>query len=77
MFRTSDFLQTWRVPLAMPHHIWVGERLFLKPLVPLIGRDDPYYLLAVSQNEVRLLSVRAGGLPKPTWIRCRQAWPRP
>ncbi len=56
LFRSSQALRTWRLPRTFGNYVSVGERFYFKPLLPLIGSDGPYYLLAVSQNEVRLLT---------------------
>jgi hypothetical protein len=37
----------------------VGSHFFLKPLLPLVAEGDPFYVLALSQNEVRLLEATA------------------
>ena len=54
LFRCEETLRYWRLPLAFETFVWVGDRFYIKPLLPLATHDDRFYLLAVSQNEVRL-----------------------
>jgi hypothetical protein len=54
LFRSADTLRFWRLPVAFPMFVWVGDRFYLKPLLPLATHDDRFYLLAVSQKDVRL-----------------------
>lgn len=44
-----------RAPLRFEPLVTVGERLHIKPLLPLIGADAHFYVLALSQQEIRLL----------------------
>jgi hypothetical protein len=43
------------VPVTAEELIVVGRRYHLTPLLPLVGGDGSFYVLAVSQDEVRLL----------------------
>ena len=54
LFRSVDSLHVWRLPAAFEPFAWVGNRYYIKPLLPLASHDDRFYLLAVSQNDVRL-----------------------
>ena len=44
----------WRLPLAFREFTHVGRSFQLRPLLPLLVEDQPYYLLAFSQNRIRL-----------------------
>lgn len=48
-------LRTFRVPLELDDLAVVGERFHLKPLLALLSEDGQFYVLALSQNSVRLL----------------------
>jgi hypothetical protein len=48
-------VRTYRLPLDLEELVVVGERFHLKPLLPLLSGDGRFYVLALSQNEVRLL----------------------
>jgi hypothetical protein len=49
--RSSDF---YRLPLPFDEVAIVEDRFHLKPLFPLIATNRRFYLLALSQNDVRL-----------------------
>lgn len=48
--------QSYRVPISFPERVISGERFCLKPLLPLLAENDHFYILALSQNQVRLFS---------------------
>jgi hypothetical protein len=54
IFITSDSTEFFRLPLSFDELAVVGERFHLKPLFPLIATNNRFYLLALSQNDVRL-----------------------
>jgi hypothetical protein len=48
--------QSYRVPMSLAERVVVGEHFSLKPLLPLLTGNFRFYILALSQNHVRLLS---------------------
>lgn len=54
VFVSKDHFSRHRLPVAFRELVIVGDRFHLKPLLPLLGSRE-YYLLALSQHEVRLL----------------------
>jgi hypothetical protein len=54
LFITPDTLETFRLPLTFDEIVVVEDRFHLKPLFPLIAANNRFYLLALSQNDVRL-----------------------
>lgn len=54
LFVAPDFWNYYRVPRQFSEMVSVGERFLIKPLLPLITGDGRFYLLAISQNELRL-----------------------
>ncbi len=56
LFRTADAFHLYRLPLSMEAEVKVSDRYHLKHLMPLLSGDGHYYILALSQNEVRLLA---------------------
>jgi hypothetical protein len=46
----------YRLPILFEEEFVVGQRFFVKPLISLFMADDRFYVLALSQNEVRLFS---------------------
>ncbi len=72
VFITAETFQTFRLPLPFSELVVVSDRFHLKPLLPLFTGDGHFYMLALSQNEIRLLEgtrytvdeVAAENLPK-------------
>lgn len=57
LFRAPGFTQVFHLSRAFAERCVIGDRFFLKPLLPLVAEDDAFYVLALSQNEVRLLEA--------------------
>jgi hypothetical protein len=55
LFIASDFMHEHRLPFPFQELVVVGRRFHLKPLLPLLTGDGQFYILALSQNGVRLL----------------------
>jgi hypothetical protein len=51
-----------RLPYRPRQLVVVGDRFHLKPLLPLLGGDGRFYLLALSQHRVRLFAGDRDGL---------------
>ncbi|MEJ2031674.1 MAG: hypothetical protein P8Y63_01230 [Deltaproteobacteria bacterium] len=47
----------FRLPLRLPEMVNVGSHFYLKPLLPLLGRNVYFYILALSQGSVRLFEA--------------------
>jgi hypothetical protein len=54
MFVSPEGVRTFRLPIHVEEIVVVTDRFHLKPLLSLFTGDDRYYVLALSQNEVRL-----------------------
>jgi hypothetical protein len=54
-FLSGGDFHYYRVPLEFQELVVVSDRFHLKPLIPLITEDGRFYILALSQNEIRLL----------------------
>ena len=54
VFLARDFLRVYRLPWAFPEELEVGGLFLVAPLVPLLTGDGRFYVLALSQNSVRL-----------------------
>jgi len=54
LFLTADHFHYYRLPTSFDELVVIGDRFHLKPLMPLVSNDGRFYLLALSQNEVRL-----------------------
>jgi hypothetical protein len=55
IFLSSDFNRYYRLPLEFEELVVVAERFHVKPLLPLLSGDGRFYILALSQDKVRLL----------------------
>jgi hypothetical protein len=47
--------EAYRLPLAFAELVVVNQRFHLTPLFPLLSEDGQFYVLALSQNQVRML----------------------
>lgn len=56
IFISRDFYQTYRLPLTFDEQVFVDRRFHIKPLLPLVSGSEQFFVLALSQNNVRLLS---------------------
>lgn len=50
-----------RLPQSFEELVVVGERFHVKPLLPALDRGRRYYVLALSENEVRLVEATRSG----------------
>jgi hypothetical protein len=72
VFLSPDFFETFRVARSFSEEVMVGRRFHVKPLLPVFTGDGRFYILAVSQNKVRLLEgsrmsveeIHPDGLPE-------------
>jgi len=55
LFLSSGFFRYYRVPLEFDDLVVVTHRFHIKPLLRLFAGDGVFYVLALSQNDVRLL----------------------
>lgn len=55
IFLTDKFVKYFRLPIKFDELLVIANRFHLKPLLPLLSRNGHYYLLALSQNQIRLL----------------------
>lgn len=55
VFLTSDEFHAYRLPLRFEELVVISDRFHFKPLLPLFATDGHFYILALSQNQVKLL----------------------
>jgi hypothetical protein len=55
IFLNFDNAYTYNLPLNFEEMVIVGQRFHIKPLLPLFAGNGRFFLLALSQNQVRLL----------------------
>lgn len=62
VFLGSGSMKYYRLPVRFDELVTVSERYHLKPLLPMLSRNGRYYLLAISQQAVRLMEGSLYGL---------------
>jgi hypothetical protein len=62
LFIAEGFFRYYRTPLSFEELTVVTSRFHLKPVLPLLTQDGQYYILALSQNQVRLLDCTRHGV---------------
>jgi hypothetical protein len=55
IFRTSELFRYYRLPHSFQEQMIVSDHFYLKPLLPFLANDGRFYILAMSQNAIRLL----------------------
>jgi hypothetical protein len=55
LFLAPQMFRAYRVPLPLDELAVVARRFHIKPLLPLLSGDGHFFVLALSQKEVRLL----------------------
>jgi len=55
MFLSPEVFRYYLLPFAFEELVFVADRFHIRPLLPLLSGDGRYYILALSQNKVRLL----------------------
>lgn len=55
VFISHDHFYTFRLPVQFDELIVISSTFHLKPLLPFFARDGHFYVLALSQNRIRLL----------------------
>jgi len=62
IFLSPDTVYVFRLPLQLQALALVAERFHLKPLLPLLNADGQFYVLTLSQEEIRLFQGTAYSL---------------
>lgn len=55
VFVRPGWFHTFRLPLPFNELVVVGDRFHVRPLLPHLAADGRFFVLALSQNQVRLL----------------------
>lgn len=55
LFLSEDFFRHFGSPVTFPELVRVGKQFSLRPLLALLAADGRFYVLALSQQHVRLL----------------------
>jgi hypothetical protein len=57
LYLTNEKTRIYRLPLSFESSVTVSDRFYLKPLLPLFFDDRYFYILALSQNQVRFFQA--------------------
>ena len=57
IFRSPEVLRTYRLSTPVDELAMVNERFHVKPLFTLLAEDRPFYVLAISLKNIRLISA--------------------
>ncbi len=57
ILRSSDTLYSYQLPFGCKEQVVVSNHFYLKPLLPFLTSDESFYILALGQNEIRLLAA--------------------
>jgi len=64
LYLTPDGMHTFRLPLALESQVWVGDRFYLKPLMPLLAGRTYGYMLTLSEQHIQFYQVTATAISK-------------
>lgn len=56
VFLCPETFTFYKIPISFEETLYVGDRFYLKPLLPLLSGDGRFFILALSQNKVRLFA---------------------
>lgn len=62
IFRSPELARLYRLPTELPELVVVGPSFHTRPLVEFLQAPDRFWVLGLSQNEIRLWEGTAGGL---------------
>jgi hypothetical protein len=54
IFLSGTVFHYYFLPLAFDEFMFIGQQFHVKPLVPFLSGDGQFYVLALSQNDVRI-----------------------
>jgi hypothetical protein len=57
IFVSPDTFEPYRLPLTFQESVTVDERFVIRPLLPLLNANERFFVLALSQNKVRLFEA--------------------
>lgn len=57
LFLSEEGMGRYRLPREFSEFVAVSDSFHIKPLIPLVGRNGRFYILALSLSEIRLLQA--------------------
>jgi hypothetical protein len=70
IFRSPRVFQRFYVPQSLDESVTVADHFYILPLLPLVGAGRVFYILALSQQNIRLIRCGPDGAeeaPLPEW----------
>ncbi len=55
ILRSPNVFRTYWLPTSLKEHVIIGPHFYIKPLLPFLTNEGRYYILALSQKDIRLL----------------------
>lgn len=55
VFISPDIFETYRLPIEFDTLLVIAQNFHIKPILPFVSGNDHFYILALSQKEIRLL----------------------
>lgn len=62
VFLNGDFLKYYKVPIDFKNHTYVGNSFYLRHLLPVLDKNNKFFVLTLSQNEVRFFEGRENSI---------------
>lgn len=62
IFVSPEDFKLYHVPLLLDEKAVIGSRFFIRPLLPILTGNGKFFILALSQNQVRLLAGDRHGI---------------
>lgn len=62
LFMAPGFFRSYRLPIEVPAKQVVADAFDIRPLLPMLANDGHFYILAISENEVRLFDASRYGV---------------
>ena len=67
MYLAQGVFRYYALPIPLAEQLVVAEHFYIKPLLPLLSGDGRFYVLALSQNQVRLCREHVTALARLIW----------
>jgi len=64
LFLAESFFRSFRLPIKLPEQVFVDDHFHVAPLIPVLNHSARFLLLALSQNQVRLLECSPKGVSR-------------
>lgn len=64
LFLGQDFFEYYCVPVEFDEFVSVSQNAYIKPLLPFLTNNGEYYILAISQNQVRVFQATRSSIER-------------